>query len=212
MLKNVSVDYGNSSVIKYAIPIVLAVVFLIFIGIPAFEISSKTKIDLCHREKHYGPGIWNYYIEFHSISKIIATIFVVLSIISWLAVWSWSLSDDLKYLVIPLIFWELYVNLVSQICCVISTDVTGMISELDYAIAFINSMFFFISIWTVLTLVTRNIGFSSFIFILTSHLSIFGLPGIKWSYMIPILFASIGYAVGEPLGRWMERRIEIREM
>ena len=63
MLKNVSVDHGNSSVIKYAIPIVLAVVFLIFIGIPAFEISSKTKIDLCHREKHYGYGTRDYYIE-----------------------------------------------------------------------------------------------------------------------------------------------------
>ena len=35
---------------------------------------------------------------------------------------------------------------------------------------------------------------------------------IPWEYLNFLLFASIGYAVGEPLGRWMERRMEIREM
>jgi len=211
MLKNVSVDHGNSSVIKYAIPIVLAVVFLIFIGVPAFEISSKTKIDLCHEGKYYKYGIRHDYIEFHPIPRIIATIFVILTIISYIL--SWSKLDrllDRLPLLMMLMVWEFFTNIVAPIFVIVSGELEGI--ELDSAIAWINNMFFFISIWTVLVLVTRNIVFSSLIFILTSHLSIFGLPGIKWSYMIPILFASIGYAVGEPLGRWMERRIEIREM
>jgi len=110
--------------------------------------------------------------------------------------------------------WELFTNIVAPISVIVSGELGG--SELDSAIAWINSMFFFISIWTVLVLVTRNIVFSSLIFILTSHLNLLSLQflflGIKWSYMIPILFASIGYAVGKPLGGWMERRIEIREM
>ena len=128
---------------------------------------------------------------------------------------SWSKLDrllDRLPLLMMLMVWEFFTNIVAPIFVIVSGELEGI--ELDSAIAWINNMFFFISIWTVLVLVTRNIVFSSLIFILTSHLCPF-FPyflGIKWSYMIPILFASIGYAVGKPLGGWMERRIEIREM
>ena len=185
--------------IRYAMPIVLAVVFLIFIGIPAFEISLK--IDLCYR--HYD------HIDFHPISLIIIFIFFILTAISPLVAFSWS-EDVTILLVFSLWVWELWANLAP-----LGAINAGMspYDDISMAIAWINSVFFFVLIWTVLILVTRSICFPLLIFFFTSHLSFFNLPGIivKWNYMIPILFASIGYAVGEPLGRWMGKRIEMRE-
>ena len=183
--------------IRYAMPIVLAVVFLIFIGIPAFEISLK--IDLCYDDYDY--------IDFHLISWIIIAIFFVLTFISFLITLCWC-EVDMDALVWLLWFWELIANLFPLVAIV-----SGVYDDISMAIAWINSVFFFVLIWTVLILVTRSICFPLLIFFFTSHLSFFNLPGIivKWNYMIPILFASIGYAVGEPLGRWMGKRIEMRE-
>ena len=189
---------GRRRAIRYAMPIVLAAVFLIFIGIPAFEISLK--IDLCYR--HYD------HIDFHPISWIIIAIFFVLIFISFLiTLCGYEVDTDAPIWL--LWFWELIASLFPLVAIV-----SGVYDDISIAIAWINSIFFFVLIWTVLILVTRNIDYPSRIFFFTSHLSFFNLPGIivKWNYMIPILFASIGYAVGEPLGRWMERRIEIREM
>ena len=208
MLKNVSVDHGNSSVIKYAIPIVLAVVFLIFIGIPAFEISSK--IDLCYQRYGRIPGGIKYeYIDLHPIAVLFLFLFLMLTFFLFLFILAECEDDEICYLIlIALLIW-LSFGIVFTLGYIIGDDV-----DISEAIPRINSIVFFVSIWIVLVLVTGNTYYPLFIFLFAPHLSAFGLPGIivKWNYMILILFASIGYAVGKPLGRWMERRIEIREM